>query len=66
MYEQIAKEVITINDLQKMYGLKYDRAAKLMREIKAHGDRLKMKGRIHKLDYYAALEFFAKTTQKIA
>lgn len=50
--EIFSKEVLTISDLEFLYNLTYSGAAKLMRELKEKGDRLQMKGRIHKQDYF--------------
>jgi len=45
------KEFITIKDLQECAHLKYDRAAKLMREIKSYSDSFNIAGRVHRSDY---------------
>jgi hypothetical protein len=46
------KDVITIEDLQHLLGLTYQVAARKMREIKFHSDRLGIQGKIHTEDYF--------------
>lgn len=62
--EIFAKEVVTIEDLQILYNLSYSSAAKFMRELKVKGDRLNLKGRIHKLDYFLNLNIDPKLYEK--
>lgn len=50
-----AKEVLTIEDLQRLLLLPYQSAAKLMRDIKRKCDRYPVQGKLHIQDY---LDYF--------
>ena len=57
----MTKEVYTIEDIQEMYGVKYDKAAQIIRDIKRilimspkyknESLRIKLRGKIHVQDY---------------
>lgn len=45
-------EIITIADLMEILGgVSYSTASRVMRQVRAKSDRLKMKGKIHKSDW---------------
>lgn len=50
--EIFSKEYLTIEDMQKLLGLDYDTAAKVIREIRRKNDRLGIQGKIHVQDYF--------------
>lgn len=52
--EMFAKDVLTIEDLQKLLGMSYGDAANTIRGIKLKSDRLKIRGKIHVQDYLDA------------
>lgn len=49
--EILQQEVFNVNDIEMLFKVKSGKAYKIMREIKAHSDRLKIGGRIHRKDY---------------
>jgi hypothetical protein len=56
--EMFAKEYLGIDDVAKLYGLSYNRASMLLRQIKFQIEimagkqlRVKMRGKIHTQDY---------------
>lgn len=49
--EIFSKEVLTIADIQELFGVSYCTAARIMREIKATSDRINIKGIVHVQDY---------------
>ena len=51
----LAKDYLTIADIQELLGLSYQDAAKTIRNIKRRTDRLKLRGKIHIQDY---LDYF--------
>lgn len=51
-----AKECVTVKDLMQLYELSYCSACKMMRELKHESDRLRLRGKIHFEDYFAALK----------
>lgn len=56
MREEIfSKEYLSIKDMQELLGMKYQDAAKTMRDIKRRTDRLGIRGKIHVQDY---LDYF--------
>lgn len=56
MREEIfSKEYLSIKDIQELLGMKYQDAAKTMRDIKRRTDRLGIRGKIHVQDY---LDYF--------
>lgn len=46
-----AKDYLSVKDIMALYGLKYDKAAALIRKIRFKHDRLHMRGKIHVQDY---------------
>ena len=44
-------DYLSIKDFMRLFGLSYQMAARLMRKVKAHGDRLGLAGKIHIADY---------------
>ena len=50
--EIFSKEYLTIADIQSLLGLKYQDAAKTIRNIKRQTDRLGIRGKIHVQDYF--------------
>ena len=57
------KDALTIPDLQILLSLSYAGAAKKMRELKHQQDRLQLRGRIHKQDYFEILHLNPKDYQ---
>lgn len=56
MREEIfSKEYLSIKDMQELLGMKYQDAARIMRNIKRRTDRLGIRGKIHVQDY---LDYF--------
>lgn len=56
MREEIfSKEYLSIKDMQELLGMKYQDAARIMRNIKRRTDRLGIRGKIHIQDY---LDYF--------
>ena len=53
--EIFSKEYLSIKDMQELLGMKYQDAAKTMRDIKRRTDRLGIRGKIHVQDY---LDYF--------
>lgn len=53
--EIFSKEALSITDMEKLLGVSYYEAAKIIRNIKRRTDRLHVKGRIHVQDY---LDYF--------
>lgn len=56
------KECLTIEDFKSLFGVEYDGAAKIMRELKntltmgkKQSLRLSIQGKIHTLDYFDAV-----------
>ena len=49
----VSKEVFTFEDIGRLYCFSYDEARNLLNAIKFKSDRLKMRGKIHVLDYCA-------------
>lgn len=49
--EIFSQEVITTGDIAEMFGVCPSTASQKMQEIKRHGDRLGIKGKIHIEDY---------------
>ena len=49
--EIFSKEYLDISDLQKLLGIDYGPAAKIIREIRRKHDRLGIQGKIHVQDY---------------
>lgn len=49
--EILSFEVLTIQDISKLFQLPYQSAARKMREIKRRHDRLHSRGKLHILDY---------------
>ncbi len=49
--EIFSKEYLSIADIQKLLGVDYGPAAKIIREIRRKHDRLGMQGKIHVQDY---------------
>lgn len=56
--EMFAKEYLGINDVAKLYGLSYNRASMLLRQIKFQIEvtegkklRVELRGKIHTQDY---------------
>lgn len=47
----LSKEVLTISDIQELFDVNYDEAAKKIRDIKRQHDSLKTQGKIHVIDY---------------
>lgn len=50
-----SKEVLTISDIMVLYGLSYQAAAGLVRQIRRKSDRLGLEGKLHVQDY---LDYF--------
>lgn len=50
--EIFSKEYLTIADIQELLGLKYQDAARTVRNIKRRTDRLGIRGKIHVQDYF--------------
>lgn len=50
--KMFAKDYLSIKDLEVLFGIPYQTAAKLMRQIKFHYDRLGILGKIHVEDYF--------------
>lgn len=46
-----ANEVLRISDIQELFGVGYNSAARIIREIKSTSDRIGMKGIVHIEDY---------------
>lgn len=55
IFTSIEKDIISIEDFQKSSGLSYQVCAKLVREIKAVSDILKISGFVHRTDYFIYL-----------
>lgn len=63
-YEEIfAKDHLTIDDISKLYGFTYQQASKYMCDLKKRLTlgkgktlRLTVQGKLHKADYYDALD----------
>ena len=49
--EILQQEVFNVSDIETIFKVKSGKAYKVMREIKAYSDRLKIGGRIHRKDY---------------
>ena len=50
--EIFSKEYLTIADIQSLLGMKYQDAARTIRNIKRRTDRLGIRGKIHVQDYF--------------
>ena len=59
--EIFSKEYLTISDIQALLGLKYQDAAKTVRNIKRRTDRLGIRGKIHVQDY---LDYFQLSSDR--
>lgn len=49
--ELLAKDYLTIADIQRLLGLEYHYAAKVIRDIRRKTDRLGIQGMVHVQDY---------------
>mgnify|MGYP005764631711 CR=1 FL=1 len=47
-----SKEYLTIQDVQALFGLPYQSAARVIRQIRFRCDRLGMPGKLHVEDYF--------------
>jgi len=45
------KEVLTVKDVEEMFGCAYNKACRYIREIKKVSDTLNIRGAVHKQDY---------------
>ena len=59
--EIFSKEYLTIADIQSLLGLKYQDAARTVRNIKRKTDRLSIRGKIHVQDY---LDYYKISTDR--
>ena len=59
--EIFSKEYLSIADMQKLLGLSYQDAAKMIRNIRRKYDRLNIQGRIHVQDYF---DYYGITTER--
>lgn len=58
--KEIYSQVYSVDDIQKILGgMSKSTASRVMREVKKVSDLLKIKGRIHKIDWEKYLEFKA-------
>ena len=58
------KEVLSISDIQLMFGVSYDKATAVIREIKEISDTLGIVGRIHRQDLDAWLQARKGSTRR--
>lgn len=70
--EMFAKEYLSIKDIAKLYGLCYNRASMLLREIKFNIEvtkgkelRIKLRGKIHVKDYEEWRDSKAESAREI-
>lgn len=60
--EQIfSKDYLTIADIQRLLGLDYQEAAKTIRNIRRHTDRLGIRGKVHVQDY---LDYYGLSSER--
>lgn len=59
--EIFSKEYLTIADIQELLGMKYQDAARTVRNIKRRTDRLGIRGKIHVQDYF---DYFQISTDR--
>ncbi|MDE7438948.1 MAG: hypothetical protein K2N23_00305 [Clostridia bacterium] len=55
IFTSIAKDFISIKDIESASGLSYQQCAKIVREIKAVSDIFHIAGYVHRTDYFVYL-----------
>ena len=55
IFTSIAKDFISIKDIESASGLSYQQCAKIVREIKAVSDIFHITGYVHRTDYFVYL-----------
>ncbi len=56
------KDFLSVDDLKEMTGLADTRCIKLLRDVKGVSDVFKLKGRIHRVDYYKYIRYMESLT----